>query len=106
MKFTEAKLEEAIIELLGEEGYPHVLGDTIDREPGEVLIKEDLRKFLEQQYAAEDITEAEINSIILRLEALPASVMLAQKGFSNHQRVERRDERAHCQPVNRRRCDQ
>jgi type I restriction enzyme R subunit len=27
MKFTEAQLESAIIELLGAEGYPHVLGD-------------------------------------------------------------------------------
>ncbi len=36
-RFTEAKLEEAIIELLGEEeGYPHVLGETIEREPGGV----------------------------------------------------------------------
>ena len=35
-KFTEAKLEEAIISLLEAEGYPHVLGETIEREPGEV----------------------------------------------------------------------
>ena len=27
MKFTEAQLEAAIIELLGAEGYPHVLGE-------------------------------------------------------------------------------
>ena len=27
-KFTEAQLETAIIELLGKEGYPHVLSDT------------------------------------------------------------------------------
>ncbi len=45
MKFTEAKQEESIIELLEAEGYPHVLGETIDlsacdaqagRDPGEV----------------------------------------------------------------------
>ncbi len=35
MKFTEAKLEQAIIHLLGNEGYPHVLGETISRGPGE-----------------------------------------------------------------------
>lgn len=29
MKFTEARLEQAIIELLGKQGYPHVLGETI-----------------------------------------------------------------------------
>ena len=26
MKFTEAQLEDSIIRLLGEQGYPHVLG--------------------------------------------------------------------------------
>jgi hypothetical protein len=32
MKFTEAQLESAIIELLGVEGYPHVLGGAIERQ--------------------------------------------------------------------------
>ncbi len=43
MKFTEAQLESAIIELLGAEGYPHVLGEEIERQPQDVLIKSDLR---------------------------------------------------------------
>ncbi|MFD2256307.1 hypothetical protein ACFSSA_06450 [Luteolibacter algae] len=43
MKFTEAQLETAIIELLAAEGYPHVLGEAIARRLQEVLIKEDLR---------------------------------------------------------------
>ena len=51
MKFTEARLEQAIIDLLGKQGYPHVSGETISREPGEVLIEEDLRNFLAGQYA-------------------------------------------------------
>ena len=34
MKFTEAQLESAIIELLGVEGYPHVLGEAIDLPDG------------------------------------------------------------------------
>lgn len=29
MKFTEAKLEQAFIELLGNEDFPHYLGNTI-----------------------------------------------------------------------------
>ena len=33
MKFTEAQLEAAIIELLEAEGYPHVLGESINRQP-------------------------------------------------------------------------
>ena len=55
MKFTEAQLESAIIELLEAEGYPHVLGEAIDppdgvagRQPQEVLIKSDLRASLLQ----------------------------------------------------------
>ena len=32
MKFTEAQLESAIIELLEAEGYPHVAGDAIERD--------------------------------------------------------------------------
>lgn len=38
MKFTEAKLEEAFIELLGNEDFPHYLGNTISRTDDEVLI--------------------------------------------------------------------
>lgn len=73
MKFTEAQLEQAIIELLGEEGYPHVLGETIQRDSSEVLIKDDLRVFLSERYADEGITPTEIELIIRKLDALPAS---------------------------------
>lgn len=72
-KFTESKLEHAIIELLDEEGYPHVLGETIQRDLGEVLIKADLRAFLSERYSTEGITQAEIEQIIRKLEVLPAS---------------------------------
>ncbi len=41
MKFTEAKLEQAFIELLGNEDFPHCLGNTISRADDEVLIEED-----------------------------------------------------------------
>lgn len=74
MKFTEAQLEEAILELLDEQGYPHVIGEAIpDRSPEGVLIEADLRKFLATRYADQDITEGEINSIVQRIERLPAS---------------------------------
>jgi type I restriction enzyme R subunit len=42
MKFTEEKLEKALTELLGQEGFPHNLGVTIARKPDEVLIEEEL----------------------------------------------------------------
>jgi type I restriction enzyme R subunit len=74
MKFTEAQLESAIIELLGVEGYPHVLGNSIVRASvSEVLIKADLRAFLAKQYAADGITAGEIDAVIRQLEAYPAA---------------------------------
>jgi type I restriction enzyme R subunit len=73
MKFTESQLEQVIIELLGEENYPHVLGETIQRVPDDVLIKDDLRAFLREHYANDGITQSEIEQIIRKLEVLPAS---------------------------------
>ena len=69
MKFTEAQLEAAIIELLEAEGYPHVTGEAIERQPQEVLIKADLRSFLSKQYAKDNITPGEIEAVIHKLDA-------------------------------------
>ena len=38
MKFTEAKLEQAFIELLENENFPHSLGNTISRADDEVQV--------------------------------------------------------------------
>ena len=73
MKFTEDRLEQAIIELLAAEGYPHTIGEALDRNPDDVLIKSDFRHFLSNRYKADSITEYEIESIIHKLEYLPAS---------------------------------
>src|SRR6218665_3819967 len=73
MQFTEEKLENAFVELLGQEGFLHQLGSTITRLPSEVLIEEDLQNFLLTQYAGDGITIHEAKSIILRLKSLPAS---------------------------------
>jgi len=73
MKFTEERLEQAIIELLGKEGYPHSRGESINRTPSDVLIKSDLYEFLATRYQNESITESEIDSVIHKLEYLPAS---------------------------------
>ncbi|WGK70384.1 HsdR family type I site-specific deoxyribonuclease [Candidatus Haliotispira prima] len=72
-KFTETKLEAAIIELLKIEGYEHVLGQTIVREPNEVLLREDLKAYLFRSHTADNITANEIDSIIRKLEAFSAS---------------------------------
>jgi len=73
MKFTEAQLEQAFIELLGQEDIPHVLGGDISRSEDEVLIKEDLKAFLLSQYKSDNLTESEANQIIKRLEIYSSS---------------------------------
>ena len=73
MKFTEAQLELAIIDLLSQEGIPHVHGASIQRDASEVLIKEDLSQFLQKKYSAENLTEQEANGIILQLQSFPSS---------------------------------
>lgn len=77
MKFTEAKLEQAIVELLAAQGYPHTSGDVVDSQLGravdEVLIESDLRGFLASRYQDQHITDYEIGLILHRIKTLPAS---------------------------------
>ncbi|PJE79246.1 Type-1 restriction enzyme R protein [invertebrate metagenome] len=73
MKFTEEQLENAIIQLLQQQGYPHHKGQSIKRTLQDVLIKDDLRRFLAERYKADHITTGEIDFIIRQLDTLPAS---------------------------------
>jgi type I restriction enzyme, R subunit len=73
MKFTEEKLEQVFIELLGEQEIPHVHGSTIARNPDEVLIDADLKTFLFSRYKNEQLTENEANQIIRQLKSYAAS---------------------------------
>ncbi|MBA2115574.1 type I restriction endonuclease subunit R [Bremerella alba] len=71
--FTEAKLEEAIIQLLADQSYSYTLGSDLARDPSDVLIRADLRAFLAKRYSADKITDGEIDSIIRKLDALNAA---------------------------------
>lgn len=74
MKFTEAKLEQTFIELLGNEGYPHFVGSSIIRSgEDEVLIEGDLISFLMNRYEQEKLTEIEAQSIVLQLKTLSSA---------------------------------
>ncbi|WP_299672023.1 HsdR family type I site-specific deoxyribonuclease [uncultured Polaribacter sp.] len=73
MKFTEAQLENVFIKLLGIEGIPHVLGNTIDRQQNEVLIKADIKAYLQNKYKEDNITKSEIESVIRKLQVFSAS---------------------------------
>lgn len=66
-QFTEAKLEQAIIELIEQQGYPYTAGETLIRDHSEVLIREDLEGFLRERYTSEGLTDGELETIIRRL---------------------------------------
>lgn len=71
--FSEAVLEQAIIDKFKDEGYDYVSGDDLHRELTDVLIEEDLSAFLSAKYAAQGITDSEIASIIRSLRYASAT---------------------------------
>jgi type I restriction enzyme, R subunit len=74
VKFTEAKLEQTFIELLGNEGYPHVAGSSLVRsDDSEVIIEDDLKSYLINRYRNEHLTRNEIQAIILQLKTLSSA---------------------------------
>ncbi|WP_340613647.1 type I restriction endonuclease subunit R [Xenorhabdus thailandensis] len=74
LKFSEAKLERAIIELLGEQGYPHTLGENLSRTDKEqVIIVNELRDYLTTRYQSDGLTNSEIERIIRQLTTLSAN---------------------------------
>ncbi len=75
MKFTEAKLEQAVIELFEAEGYKYLSGEQIHKEMTEVLLRDDLKQYLLNRYADENITLNEIEAIIRKLELYPSSAL-------------------------------
>lgn len=72
-KFREAELEQAIIELVAQQGIPQLAGDTLVRAPEEVLLPAELRTFLRKHYQTDGLTEAEIDRILRKLQTYPAS---------------------------------
>lgn len=65
--FNEATLEEAIMSLLQEKGYIHLLGDEIHKEKSDFILEEDLKKFLLNNY---DISMNEANMIIKDIKSI------------------------------------
>ena len=73
MQFDEHKLELSIMELFENEGYTHQTGQDIHREKTDVLLPELLAAYLHHRYAFEDLTESEINGIVVRLKNISGS---------------------------------
>lgn len=78
--FNEHTLEMAIMELFKDEGYTYVNGEKIPRcDMSEVLLTADLKAFLKKQYP--DITDSEIDGIILSLKSISGTIYEANKAF-------------------------
>ena len=72
-KFTEAELEQAIIELFTVQGYIYVHGENIHRQYEDILLLDDLRSFLTVRYEAENFSDVEIQKIINKLNLINAT---------------------------------
>lgn len=79
MSFNERALELSIIELLQNKGYIHQIGNELIREKSEVLIVGDLKKYLHTRYVSDELTESEINSIILSLRTVGGTLYESNK---------------------------
>ncbi len=76
-KFTEAELEQAIIELFRQQGYEYTYGEAIHRELDTVLLEEDLRAFLTRQYQDKYLSDVEMKKIVNMLSLIPSAPLYA-----------------------------
>lgn len=79
MSFNEHALELSIIELLQNKGYIHQTGSELLREKSDVLVVDDLREYLHTRYASDELTESEIESIILSLRTVGGTLYESNK---------------------------
>ena len=66
-KFCESTYEEAFIQLLEENGWEYTCGDDLHRKLDETILEDDLRDYLSRKYAAEALTDEEIDAIVANL---------------------------------------
>ena len=89
--FNEAQLEQVFVELFKKEGYDYVHGGSIVRDSRDVILYDDLRKFLHEHHKPEGITDDEINRAIAKIETSDGggvyaenveAMRMIQRGFS------------------------
>ena len=76
-KFTEAELEQAIIELFRQQEYEYTCGEAIHRELDTVLLEEDLRAFLTRKYQDKHLSDVEMKKIVNMLSLIPSAPLYA-----------------------------
>lgn len=77
--FNEHVLEMSIMELFKDEEYVYLNGGQIHRNRSEVLLLEDLRQYLYDQYALDGITSGEIEKVIFMLRNSSGTLYEANK---------------------------
>lgn len=65
--FNEHSLEMAIVELFRLEGYTYTCGNAIHKDVSEVVLRDDLRLYLQSRYAEQGITSLEIERAIAQI---------------------------------------
>jgi type I restriction enzyme R subunit len=82
MKFTEDSLEKAVLELFGEVSIDSIHGQELHRSPEDVILNEDLERYLMTRYATERITPSEAKQIINKIRTLPDNpIYESNRGF-------------------------
>lgn len=79
--FDEHALEMSIVDLFENEKYIHLTGNQIHRKRNELLLKEDLKQYLLDRYAKDNITINEVDSIIHMLGNISGTLYEANKSF-------------------------
>ena len=79
VNFNEHALEMSIMELFQDEEYTYINGKSIIRDMSDVLLADDLRKYLHDRYSSEGITDSEIDGIVLNLRSISGTIYEANK---------------------------
>lgn len=86
--FNEHSLEMAIMELFEQQGYVYQNGETVHKELSEVLLRDDLRLYLQERYQQDDITPLEIDSVMARLTADNGASLYEQNALTHRLMME------------------
>ena len=70
MVFDEKSLENLFMSKFEALGYEHVNGETIERDTRELILKDDLERYLRSKYADENLTDLEISMIMSSFQTL------------------------------------
>ena len=86
MKFNEATLEAAIMELFEQQGYTHKLGEQLHKNLAEVLLVEDIEAWLRSRYT--DLSDTEIARVVFALKSPQSPDLYEENRRVHHMIVE------------------